>query len=883
MKKERAFLIDGNAFCYRAFYGIRSLTTSSGRPTNAIYGFVTMLQKLVTEEKPEYLAVSFDLKGETFRKKEFKAYKIHRKPMPDELVEQLPTIKKALKCYRIPIFEKEGYEADDVLATLSKQLSEKDVEVYIVTADKDILQLVNNNVFVYHSHKEGLIYDKKRVKERFGVAPEKIVELIGLCGDDSDNIPGVPGIGEKTAVALIQKFGSLEGVLSNVEKVEGESRRKSLKDYSEQARLSRRLAIVDTAVPLDLSLEELRSKEPDREALYHLFKELEFRTLLNQFAPKAEAKGHYELIDTEASFESFRKKLGSVRRFAFDFETTSEKALTAEPIGISFSWEEGKAFYISFHKELRAAPLLRELRGIFEDESVEKIGQNIKYETIILARKGIRLRGVSFDTMIASYLLNPSKPNHNLVDIALNYLDFKKTSISELIGKGSSQISMKEVPIQKVVQYACEDSDVTFRLSKVLEKKLRSQELVDLFEQIELPLVPVLASMEQAGVAIDAKFLRTLSREMESKLQKLTKEIYEIAGCEFNINSPKQLQEILFKKLKLPVLKRTKTGASTDAWVLENLAPVHPLPKTIVQYRELSKLKSTYVDTLPQLIHPETQRVHTSFNQTITATGRLSSSDPNLQNIPIRTEEGRKIRRAFIPRQKEWIFASFDYSQIELRVLAHLSKDDALREAFRGDQDIHRLTASQIFGVDESEVNEAMRDTAKTVNFGIIYGMSPFGLSRALGIDVAEARHFIETYFERYPKVKAYIEKQIEKAREEGVVSTLFRRHRFIPEIRSSHITERQFGERIAINAPIQGTASDLIKIAMIEIHKELEARRAKAQMIIQVHDELVFDIPEEEDKELTPMIVERMENATKLSVPIKVTVKRGKNWLEVS
>jgi len=884
MKKERAFLIDGNGFCYRAFYAIRSLTTSRGRPTNAIYGFVAMLQKLVAEEKPDYLAVSFDLKAETFRKKAFPSYKIHRKPMPDELVDQLPTIKEVLKGYRIPIYEKETYEADDVLATLSKKLSEKGILVYIATADKDILQLVNDRIFVYHSHKEGLIYDKRKVEERYGFAPEKIVEMMGLCGDDSDNIPGVPGIGEKTAMELIQKFGSLERVLANIDQVKGESRRKALLDYADQARFSRDLATIDAAVPIQVNLEDMRIKAPDREKLYHLFKELEFRTFLSQFTPEADVKGRYQLIQTEGSFRKFLKSLKKVKRFAFDFETTSEDVLSAEPIGISFSWNEGEAFYVPFtEKGISSKTCFEALRPIFEDDTISKIGQNIKYESILLARYGISLKGITFDTMIASYLLNSSKSNHNLTEIAREYLDLRKTPISELIGKGASQKSMKEVPLKRVFQVACEDSDVTLRLSGVLGKKLRTQALEELFEKIELPLIDVLASMEQAGVAIHGAYLKTLSQDMGKRLDRLTKEITKMAGTEFNLNSPKQLQEILFKRLKLPILKRIKTGASTDAWVLEKLAAVHPLPKALVRYRELSKLKSTYVDTLPKLVNPQTQRVHTSFNQTITATGRLSSSNPNLQNIPVRTEEGRKVRKAFIPRQKGWRLVSFDYSQIELRVLAHLSKDKALKEAFQKGEDIHRLTASLIYGVEEGEVDKEMRETAKTVNFGIVYGMSPYGLSRDLGIEVTEARQFIDAYFDRYPEVKGYMEEQIETARETGVVSTLFQRQRPIPEIQSRNATERQFGERIAINAPIQGTASDLIKIAMIDIHRELKARHAKAEMIIQVHDELIFDMPEEEDRELTPMIVEKMEKGTPLSVPVKVAVKRGSNWMEMA
>ncbi len=876
-------MIDGNAMCYRAYYAIRSLSTRDGRPTNAVYGFMAMLKKLLAEEKPDYLAVSFDLKGETFRKKAFESYKIHRKPMPDDLAEQMPVVKEMLGYYRIPIFEKEGYEADDLLATLSRRLSGKGISVYIVTGDKDMLQLVSDNIFVYNAHKEGLIYGRKEVQERFGVGPEKIVELIGLCGDSSDNIPGVPGIGEKTAMGLIQKFGTVEKVLSNVDRVEGESRRRALKQHAGQARLSRELALLVQDAPLEVSLEALRPKTPDGEKLFQFFKSLEFKTFLPEFVPEHPEGGDYCLIQTQKELEDFFKKLRSVKKFAFDFETTSEDAMKAEIVGISFSWEEGEAFYVPFgDKGFPESEVLEGLRNILEDPDVLKIGQNIKYEMMILAQRGISLRGISFDTMIASYLLNPSRPNHNLGEIALEYLSRRKTPITELIGKGRSQKSMAEVPVERVTAYACEDSDLTFRLGNVLSKELRKENLEELFETMERPLIGVLASMEQAGVAIDAPLLKELTGEMDRKLKKLTQDIFEMAGSEFNINSPKQLQEILFRKLRLPILKRTKTGASTDAWVLEQLAVIHPLPKTIVQYREIAKLKSTYVDTLPNLVHPKTGRIHASFNQTVTATGRLSSSDPNLQNIPVRTEEGRKIRKAFIPREKGWCLVSFDYSQIELRILAHLSKDDALKEAFRKGQDVHRLTASLIYDVPEEEVEDPMRETAKTVNFGILYGMSPFGLSRDLGIDVGQARMFIDAYFERYPKVKTYIERQIEEAREEGMVTTLFNRRRVLPEIRSQNMSERQWGERIAINAPIQGTASDLIKMAMIEIHRELEKRKSRGGMVIQVHDELVFDMPEEEERILSPLIQEKMEKGTKLSVPIQVTVKRGKNWMEM-
>lgn len=905
MKRDRLFLIDGNSFCYRAFYAIRNLSTSKGQPTNAIYGFVTMLNKIIKEESPQYLAIAFDLKGPTFRHRKFEEYKIHRKPMPDELEEQMPIIKEIIRAYNIPIYQMQGYEADDILATIAKKSEKKGYDVYIVTGDKDMLQLVDSYIKIYNVHKEGLIYDEVKVKERYGVGPEKMVDLIALMGDSSDNIPGIPGIGEVTAMQLIEKFGSLDRLLSGVEKLESENLRKRVSEFKEQAKLSKELATVETDVSIDVKEDELKLKEPDRERLYELFKELEFKSLLKEYAPSGQTlEGEYELIRKEDDFKSLIKKLERQKEFALDFETTGTDPLLCEPVGVSFCWAQGQAHYVPINPALSASKnryevgksgvkddacgfdakyVLSGLRHIFEDADKRKIGQNIKYEKVLLANYGVQLNGIAFDTMVASYLLNPSKLNHNLDDIALEYLNFKMTPIAELLGTGKKQITMKEVDLEAIKRYCCQDADATLRLKQILEPQLKEKNLDELFYDVEMPLVDCLASMELAGVAIDVKFLDKMSKEMDKQLHKLTSEIYEMAGCEFNINSPKQLSEILFERLKLPVVKKTKTGTSTDVEVLEALATIHALPASILKYRELAKLKSTYIDALPKLINPKTKRLHTSFNQTVTQTGRLSSSDPNLQNIPIKTEMGRQIRKAFIAGKSNHLIISADYSQIELRILAHFSQDKELIEAFKEDRDIHTHTASLVFNVPEEKVTEEMRSAAKTVNFGIIYGMSPYGLSKDLGIEPAKAKEFIDSYFERYGKVRAYIEDTIEEARERGYVTTILNRRRYVPEINSKNNSIRQFAERTAINTPIQGSAADLIKVAMINIYRTLKEKKLKSMMILQVHDELVFEVPKDEVDVMKKTVKAEMETVAKLKVPIKVQIKVGSNWLEAA
>lgn len=895
-KKEKLFLIDGNSYCYRAFYAIKELRDSKGKPTNAVYGFILMLKKLLEKESPGYIGVAFDLKGPTFRHEQFEDYKSHRKPMPDDLVSQMGLIKEVISAYNIPIFEKQGFEADDILATIAKKMSQKGIDVYIVTGDKDMLQIIDDNIKVYSTNKEGLIYDSRAVKEKFsGLGPENITDIIALAGDATDNIPGVRGIGEKTAIELIKEFGSLDNLYKNLDKIKSGPRKEMLSQQEDNARMSKELATVDSDVSIEISADLVRAKDPDPEKLLGIFKELEFKNFAREIASRnsdVHKEANYKTIDTLGGFKDFIRELKRKAEFVLDIETTSERPMEAELVGISFCWKEGEAYYVALTpkgeehsvkaKGVDMEEALKELKPILEDPGIKKIGQNIKYDKLVLSNYGIEVNGISYDTMIASYLLNPSKISHGLDDIAFEYLDHKMASIDELLGTGKKRVTMDMVDVEKVSMYSCEDSDVTFRLKNVLEKEILKKELGGLFSDIELPLVEVLSRIEKNGIKIDVGFLKETSFNMERELAELIKEIYRIAGEEFNINSPKQLSRILFEKLGLSVVKRTKTGSSTDVEVLEKLSSSHPVAKELLRYRELSKLKSTYVDALPELINKKTGRLHTSFNQAVTATGRLSSSNPNLQNIPVKTEEGKRIRKAFIGERGNLIMSA-DYSQIELRILAHLSKDPELVSAFENNRDVHTHTASLIFGIKESEVTQEMRSNAKTVNFGIIYGISAFGLSKGLNIDPSSAQQFIDSYFERYPRVRVYMQDKIEEARDVGYVTTLFNRRRYIPEIKTGGMREQQQAERIAINTPVQGSAADLIKIAMIKICNSMKKENFKSLMTLQVHDELVFEVPMDELDIMKKLVKEEMEGAVKLSVPVEVSVQCGKNWLEMA
>jgi len=882
----RLFLIDGSSYVFRAFYAIGRLSTSKGFPTNAIFGFTSMLLKVLREMKPEYVAVVFDVKGPTFRDEIYADYKANRPDMPEGLEPQIPYIKRIIEAYNIPVIEKEGYEADDIIGTIAKEVAKQGMDVVIVTGDKDMFQLVDERIRTLDTMKDRS-FGPREVVERYGINPEEITDVMALMGDSIDNIPGVPGIGEKTAVALIKQYKTLGNLLANREKVSKKKLVEALTRFGEQAKLSKRLATISTDVPLAYGLQDFVLSEPDVERLKEIFRELEFSKFLKEITSETLSVEDYYLVNEEDQFSNLVGELKVCRGFSFDFETTSRNPMLAELVGLSFSFKPHQAFYIPLGHRYPGVPrqldkefVLGELKPLFADEKLKKYGQNMKYEYVLLKRSGIELRGIACDTMVASYLVNPTKHNHNLEEIAREYLDHRMISYKDVVGSGKKQVTFDQVELNTAKNYSCEDSDVTFLVSHILLPKLEDEGLKDLFDEVEIPLIKVLAPMEMNGVKIDRSLLEEMSKEFEGKIASIADRIYLLAGEQFNINSSQQLAKILFEKLKLPKVKRTKTGVSTDTEVLTKLAQQHDLPGELLAYRSLSKLKSTYIDALPKLINPRTGRVHTSYNQTVTATGRLSSSDPNLQNIPIRSEEGKRIRQAFIP-EEGWLMLSADYSQIELRILAHLAGDSTLCEAFHRDEDIHARTASNIFGIPLEDVTPEMRRQAKVINFGIIYGMSAFGLRKELDIEPKVASAYIEGYFQKYQGVKEYIDSSLRESREKGYVTTLLGRRRYLPEINSSNQIARNAAERTAINTPIQGTAADLIKVAMIQIHRRLKDLNLSTKMVMQVHDELVFECPEGELEQASRIIREGMEGVMKCSVPLRVSIACGRNWNE--
>jgi DNA polymerase-1 len=885
--RSRLFLIDGSSYIFRAFYAIHHLSNSKGLPTNAVYGFTQMLLKVLKEHQPGYLVMTFDSKAPTFRSEVYKEYKANRPAMPEGLIPQIPYIKKIMEAYCIATLEVDGYEADDIIGTIAKGV-EEEVDVVIITGDKDMLQLVNDRIEVYDSMKDKR-FGVEEVIQRFGVRPDQVIEVMGLAGDAIDNIPGVPGIGEKTAIELIKTFGSIENLLAHLDRVPKKKLRENLETYGGQARLSRQLATIHTDVPIQYDLKNFTLPPPDLKRLREIFKELEFNKLLKDLPEKRPVQEtEYRLITDRDEFLSVLEDLRKAKRFAIDLETTSPYPMWADLVGVSLSTLPQKAYYIPVghqpreDKEQLPLPwVLEQFKPILEDEVLKKVGQNIKYDWIVLKKYHIELRGIQCDTMIASYLLNPTKHNHNLTEIAREYLDRSVTDFKEVAGTGAKALTFDQIDLERARDYSCEDADVTLQLANLLLPKLKEGEFEDLFDQVEMCLLIVLAKMEMNGVKIDIDLLNEFSKELESQLQQKEQRIYALAGEIFNINSSQQLGKILFDKLKLPVMKKTKTGYSTDADVLIRLSLQHELPQEILSFRNLTKLKSTYIDVLPTLIHPKTGRIHTSYNQTVTATGRLSSSDPNLQNIPIRTEEGTRIRQAFIP-EKGCVIVSADYSQIELRLLAHLSQDKTLVEAFWRDEDVHARTASEIFAIPMEKVTPAMRREAKVINFGIIYGMSSYGLSQQLGTEPKTAQAYIDEYFKKYAGVQGYIERSLEEARQKGYVTTLLHRRRYLPDINAPTAAIRQASERMAINTPLQGTAADIIKVAMIHIQNRIEEMGLSAKMIMQVHDELVFEVPEDEVEKTLPIIEKEMETVMDLSVSLKVSIQSGRNWAEV-
>jgi len=862
MEKDRQniYLIDGNSFCYRAYYAIQELRTSAGVPTNAIYGFVNMMKKLLRTYEPEMMVIAFDLKGPTVRHKAYEDYKIHRKPMPEDLAEQMPRIKELITAYGIPIFEKKGYEADDIIATLTRIAREKGLDVTVVTSDKDALQLITEGVRVLSPSTYGdKVYDDAEVEKKYGVGPASMVDLMALMGDASDNIPGVKGIGKVTAAKLVSTYGDLEGIYDGIDGIRSEATRKKLLESRVMAELSRDLARLDTGVPVEFDREEARLGEPDRDKLAELYGEFEFTRLLKEVAPESGKETDYRVAknakDVDRALKSIRAS-GAV-------SVSVLRGDDGRAGGVALSWEEGKACFVPavlFPDEGKDAP--PRLKELLEDGSVKKIGHDLKEALVILSEAGMGLEGIDFDVMIADYLIDPSRGGHDLPGMSMRHL-----------GYGLS--SGGEGPMA-----ACESSDLALRMYTPLSRTLEDEDLLSLFAEAEMPLVRVLAEMESAGVAVDSVYLERSSAAMEKKLAKATKNIHALAGEEFNINSTKQLQHVLYDKLDLPVLKRTKTGRSTDESVLRKLVGYHDLPEALLEYRELNKLKTGYYDSIQNLFDRKSSRLHARFNQTVTSTGRLSSSEPNLQNIPIKTPLGREIRKVFVSGGKDRLLLAADYSQIELRVLAHMSGDSELIEAFAKGEDVHRHTASLIFGTKPSGVTGEMRAVAKTVNFGIVYGMSPFGLAKDLGISMDEAKHFIDAYFERYRGVSAFIDRTIRSARETGFVTTLLNRRRHIPEINSDNERVRGFAERAAVNTPVQGSAADIIKLAMIGCRNEFAG--GDVRMIIQVHDELVFEIPGKMLHAAAAKVRKIMEGVVDLKVPLKVDIEAGKNWLEM-
>lgn len=911
MKKPLLVLFDGNAIVHRAFHAFRAtkrptvLTVpKTGEVVTAVFGFAQMLLKAINELQPTCYAIAFDTPAPTFRHKMFDQYKAQRPPTPDELVNQFGRVRQLVEAFHIPVYELDGYEADDVLGTLSHQASQQGIDTVIVTGDADTMQLVSPEVNILYPKPRGsfsdtMLYDKGAVKEKYGVEPQQIADFKALVGDTSDNIPGVPGIGEKTAVKLIQQFGSVEEIYAHIDEVAPAGIQTKLRENEAKALQSKKLATIDTQAPVTLNLDDCQLSHYDRNKVTELFRELEFHSLLPKLPEMAEVtpggavqvevkpppKRDYHIVNTTSSLDGLLSRLSPARSLAFDLETTSLDAMQAQLVGISLSPASGEAYYIPVGhvgwgqvEQLPLEYVIERVKPLLEDAALAKLAHNGKYDMTVLVEYGVTVNNLTFDTMVAAYLL--SEKTLGLKALVFSRLGIEMTPISELIGSGAKEISMSQVEIVRVADYACADADMTGQLTELLSPELHQLGLWQLFTEVEIPLVPVLVHMERNGVALDTELLRQMAQGLGEQILKLEAEIYNSVGHQFNINSPQQLSSVLFEELNLPTTKR-KGSYSTGAAVLEELRGVHPIIEYILEYRQLAKLKSTYIDALPGLINPKTGRVHTSFNQTRTATGRLSSSDPNLQNIPVRGELGRQVRQAFIAPPSSCLLSS-DYSQIDLRALAHLSQDPGLLGAFNRDEDIHAATASQLYGVDKSQVTPDMRRVAKTVNFGVIYGMSDYGLEQATELSREEATQFIASYFEKYPGVKRYLESTKQQARDKGYVQTILGRRRAIPEINSANRQVREAAERTAINMPVQGTSADIIKVAMIKLYQEMIKRQLKSKMLLQVHDELLFEVPSEELEEMHQLVPEIMSTALKLSIPLKVDIKSGQNWAEL-
>lgn len=899
MKKhaKNLYIIDGHAHIYSAYYApMGPLTSPSGEPTKASYIFTTAILGLISRKKPDMLVVAMDSKGPTFRKEIYAEYKAHRKPMPDDMPVQIGRIKQILEAMNIPVLRVDGFEADDIIGTLTRSASDKGIDSFICSKDKDMLQLLDEHTCMYDIKNDKVI-DTESMKEEMGVTPEQFVDVLSLQGDTADNIPGVPDVGPKTALQWIQQYGSMDELFEHADEIKGK-RGENLRSSKDLAMMSRELVIINRQTPVEIDFDSYALAETDKEKLGKLFEELGFTRLLSQLGlPKSEiieeeptakkvVKKEYVLVDTQEKFDEFFGELKKQKVFAVDTETTSINAMRADLVGMSFCWKAGKAYYLAVKGPLGMGHLdivkvRKKLGPVLANEKIRKIGQNIKYDMLVLQNAQMPLKGIYFDTMVASYCLSSERQSNSMDSMAKDYLDYEPIPISALIGKGKNQLTFDMVDTQTAAEYAAEDADVTLQLYEYLSARLEKEPVIrKLFEEVEMPLVGVLAAMESNGVSLDVKLLRDMSHTITEDIERLTGEIHSKAGVVFNIDSTKQLSEVLFDRLGLTSIKIGKTTRSTDASVLEQIKGEHEIVPLVLQYRQLVKLKNTYVGKLGALINPRTGRVHASFNQTVTATGRLSSSDPNLQNIPIRTELGRKIRSAFIPAQSQDCILSADYSQIELRLLAHFSQDAALKKAFAQDQDIHRFVASQVFGVPLDEVTSEMRGRSKAVNFGIIYGQGAYGLSQTIGISQAEAKKFIEDYFARYSSIRDFMDKVVAEAKELGYAETLLGRRRPIRDLSSKNFNKRSQAERLAINTVIQGTAADLIKVAMINIAGKIDAENLPLKMILQIHDELVFELPKKDAEKYGKWVADEMAGAVKLDVPLKVDVSIGPTWL---
>ena len=919
---EKLFLLDAYALIYRAYYAFikNPRINSKGFNTSAVLGFVNTLEEVLRKEEPTHIGIAFDPPGPTFRHNAFAAYKAQREETPEVIKWSVTPIKDIIKAYRIPILEIRGYEADDVIGTLATQAGKRGINTYMMTPDKDYGQLVSEHVFMYrpkYGDKDFDIMGVDEVKEKFNIeSPAQVIDMLGLMGDTADNIPGCPGVGEKTAQKLIAQFGSIESLLAHTDELKGAIKKK-VEENEEQIRFSKFLATIKTDVPVELDMETLKRREPDEKELRRIFEQLEFRTLIERVlngekksAPATPAQPDlfgfftdngteetknsnltrldnlhydYQLVDNEEKMRDLFQKLITTQVLSLDTETTGTDPISAELVGMSFSFEENQAFYVPVPPDgEEAQKIVNIFKPVFENEKTVKVGQNIKYDLLVLENYGVTLKGKMFDTMIAHYVLQPEL-RHGMDYLAEIYLKYDTIKIEELIGpKGKNQKNMRDLPPNEVYKYACEDADVTLKLKNVLEGELAENGVKDLFEEIEMPLVPVLAYMERNGVRIDTEALKETSRHFTARMNQIEEEVHQLAGTNFNIASPKQVGEILFDKLKIvEKAKKTKSGQYvTSEEVLESLKGKHEIVGKILEHRGLKKLLGTYIDALPQLINPKTGRIHTSFNQTVTATGRLSSSNPNLQNIPVRNEDGKEIRKAFIP-DDGCEFFSADYSQIELRIMAHLSEDPHMIEAFNEEQDIHAATAAKIYKEPLEGVTREQRSKAKTANFGIIYGISVFGLAERLNVDRKEAKALIDGYFETYPHVREYMDKSIRSAREKGYIETIFKRKRYLPDINSHNAVVRGYAERNAINAPIQGSAADIIKVAMVRIYQRFMKEGIRSKMILQVHDELNFSVLPEEKEKVKQIVISEMESAYKMKVPLRADCGWGKNWLE--